>query len=379
MIPVLLVLALFVPVLAQNECEDWQTTHPEWIFCDDFEDTSALVRTGRYFEYGDNQGDFIPIDTVGLNGSRGMRVKWQATEVGAGGLKLAFGRNPNAYMNKQNIRPGQDFREIYYRQYLKMQPGWQGKDPAKLSRATIFTSSSDWRQAMIAHLWSDDSGHLLIDPASCVDASSQVVCQTYNDFSALSWLGNRSGTTPIFTSGYDGVWYCVEAHVKLNDTGQSNGVQEFWIDGNLEARREGLNFVRSYSDYAINAVFFENYWNRGSPVEQERYFDNIVVSTQPIGCVDTSPVSALPRRPGAPYARVYPNPAGIRFFVSVYGMNGLAARASLYGLRGNRVARVILRDNAATPFPVDGLAAGLYFLKVEGSGFRHSQKLLKIR
>jgi hypothetical protein len=31
-------------------------------------------------------------------------------------------------------------------------------------------------------------------------------------------------------------------------------------------------------------VFFENYWNTGSPKLQERYFDNIVVSTQPIGC-----------------------------------------------------------------------------------------------
>jgi hypothetical protein len=72
-------------------------------------------------------------------------------------------------------------------------------------------------------------------------------------------------------------------HVKLNDPGQSNGLCEFWIDGNLEARRDNLNFVGTYTDYAINAVFFENYWNSGSIKEQERYFDNIVVSTQPIG------------------------------------------------------------------------------------------------
>jgi hypothetical protein len=77
----------------------------------------------------------------------------------------------------------------------------------------------------------------------------------------------------------------VEAHVKLNDPGQSNGIQEFFIDGNLEARREGLDFVRSYTGYAINAVFFENYWNDGSSRDQERYFDNIVVSTRPIGCL----------------------------------------------------------------------------------------------
>jgi hypothetical protein len=45
--------------------------------------------------------------------------------------------------------------------------------------------------------------------------------------------------------------------------------------------------VHSYTSYAINAIFFENYDNDGSDQEQERFFDNIVVSTSPIGCLDT--------------------------------------------------------------------------------------------
>jgi hypothetical protein len=61
-------------------------------------------------------------------------------------------------------------------------------------------------------------------------------------------------------------------------------VQEFWIDDQLEARGEDLDFVGSYTDYAINAVFFENYWNDGSSQDQFRYFDDIVVSTSRIGC-----------------------------------------------------------------------------------------------
>jgi hypothetical protein len=31
-------------------------------------------------------------------------------------------------------------------------------------------------------------------------------------------------------------------------------------------------------------VFVENFWNAGSPVAQDRYIDNFVVSTQSIGC-----------------------------------------------------------------------------------------------
>jgi hypothetical protein len=269
------------------ECENWQASHPNWIFCDDFESQAPLVGQGRYFEYGDDEGDFILMDGVGLDLSRGMRALWQRDEVGAGGLKLGFGRNPSEYMNR-GIRENEDFREIYYRMYLKMEAGWQG-DPAKLSRATVF-AADDWSQAMIAHLWGGWDDKLLIDPVRCVDQSNQVKCVRYNDFAHMDWLGYQNGLTPIFSTGYNNRWYCVEAHVRLNDPGQSNGVQEFWIDGGLEARREGLDFVRSYTDYAINAIFFENYWNSGAPQEQARYFDNIVVSTERIGCLVLEPL-----------------------------------------------------------------------------------------
>ncbi|MBT8405076.1 MAG: hypothetical protein KJP18_14530, partial [Gemmatimonadetes bacterium] len=81
-----------------------------------------------------------------------------------------------------------------------------------------------------------------------------------------------------------GSWYCVEARVRLNDAGQTNGVFQLWIDDVLEAERTGLNWVGAYSAYGLNAVYLENYWNSGSPVAQERYLDNFVVSTQRIGC-----------------------------------------------------------------------------------------------
>jgi hypothetical protein len=188
---------------------------------------------------------------------------------------------PGSYFDK-GIRPGEDFHDIYYRMYLRNQPGWQGS-PAKLSRAFSF-AGANFSQAMIAHLWSTGDV-LLIDPASGVDDEGNVVTTRYNDFENLSWLGNKRGVTPIFASDHAGKWFCIEAHVRLNDPGQSNGIHEFWIDGKLEARRTGLNFVGAYTDYAINAVYLENYWNDGSPQQQERYFDSFVVSTKRIGCL----------------------------------------------------------------------------------------------
>jgi hypothetical protein len=101
---VLLTLAMPAPALAQTECEDWQTLHPDWIFCDDFDDGTSLVRDGRYFEHDDDGGEFVVVDGVGLGGSHGMQTLWQAGEVGAGSLKLGFGRNPSGYMNRMGAR-----------------------------------------------------------------------------------------------------------------------------------------------------------------------------------------------------------------------------------------------------------------------------------
>jgi hypothetical protein len=167
--------------------------------------------------------------------------------------------------------------------FVRMQAGWSGV-PDKLSRATVI-AGSDWSQAMIAHLWTDgQTPYLFIDPASCVDSSGNVVCVGYNDFNHISWLGHQSGTTPLFDASHSDKWYCIEAHVKLNDPSQSNGIQELWIDDQLQTSQANLNFVKSYQAYAINAIFFENYWNNGAVKGEQRYFDNIVVSTQRIGC-----------------------------------------------------------------------------------------------
>jgi hypothetical protein len=123
-----------------------------------------------------------------------------------------------------------------------------------------------------------------MDPATGVSGDT-VMETTYNDFPHQQYLGSRPSLIPIFDAAHVGQWYCVEAHVKLNDAGQSNGKFEFWINGQLQASRSDLNWVGGYSAYGINVVFFENYWNNGSPKAQSRYFDNIVVSTEQIGCL----------------------------------------------------------------------------------------------
>jgi hypothetical protein len=262
-----------------DEC---QTPAGEWIWCDDFDQD----RSSAYFEFPNPGGSFARIVGVGVEGSPAMRARFQQGQVDAGALHLAFGRTPTSYVDPVDAGT-QDYREVYWRFFLRNQSGWTGGGGEKLSRVMSLVTSN-WSQAMIAHVWSAQAGpeynFLTIDPASGTDAAGTLQTSTYNDFANLRWLGAVRGTSAIFTGSNIGTWHCIEAHVKLNDAGSSNGSFELWIDGVLDAQKTGMNWVGAFDDYGINALFLENYWNLGSPAAQDRYFDNLVVSTSRIGC-----------------------------------------------------------------------------------------------
>jgi hypothetical protein len=253
-----------------------------WVWCDDFEQN----RLASYFEYPNPGNSFARTTGVGVAGSTGMRAHFNAGQVDAGGLHLAIGRTPQSYFRPADAGTA-NYRELYWRVYVRNQAGWVGGGGDKLSRATVFSSSSTMAQAMIAHVWSGKGSaqdYLVLDPASGTDAAGNVITTTYNDFAHLVWLGGLRGTAPLFGAAGVGQWHCVEAHARLNDAGQSNGLFELWVDGAADATRTGLNFLGAYNAYGMNAVYLENYWNAGSPVAQDRFMDNFVVSTQRIGC-----------------------------------------------------------------------------------------------
>lgn len=272
----------------ERTCSGGVAADPGVLWCDDFDD--ATPPGAKYFDYDNDSGEFVPVGGMGIGGSRAMQVVWQAGEDDAGGFIRSFGRSPV----RSQSHSSQDFREIYWRQYVRTAPGWSG-NAFKLSRAVVFAAPS-WAEAMIAHVWGDGVGDaLVIDPATGIDSNGRLVTTRYNDFANLRWLGLRRGAQPVFSSAAADRWHCVEAHVKLNTAGGSDGRFDLWIDGRLEASRADLNWVGTWQGYGINAVSFENYWNGGAPASRVRYIDNVVIATKPIGCLsetDAGPPSA---------------------------------------------------------------------------------------
>jgi hypothetical protein len=232
-------------------------------------------------QYMDSVGDIDKEMSFGENGAS-MIAGFEKGDVnGKGNRKVAFGDYPG----NRAIRKDGQFNEVYWRIYVKHEHGWEGA-PAKMSRATSI-ASENWKQAMIAHVWSGADNSLTLDPARGVEGQTdQVKTTRYNDFENLAWLGNKpSSKFRISATEESGYWVLVESRAKLNTPGKNDGINQLWIDGRLEAERTHLNFRGSYTKHGINAVFLESYWNNGSPKTQGRWFDNFIISTRPIGPV----------------------------------------------------------------------------------------------
>ncbi len=258
------------------------------IFYDDF---AKVPEEGQaYFEYVDEKGSFLWTADEGLAGGA-MRCQFEKGQVSAGRLHVLFGKNPF----ERGLQHDETFREIYWRVYVKHEAGWEG-NPAKLARCTCM-AGRDYSQGFIAHVWGGRGDALCIDPATGI-RDGQKITTRYNDFDRLKWLGSRNGPTPVFSASESGRWVCIESHIKLNTPGQSDGVFELWVDGKIEATRVDLDWHGTWTEYAINAVFLENYWNQGSVKRQSRWFDNFVISTKPIGpIIAASPVKISRTQP----------------------------------------------------------------------------------
>jgi hypothetical protein len=263
--------------VATNECA---TPGAGWIFCDDFE----VNRLATYFEYDDAGGKFVRTTSAGMNGSTGMRGTFTTGVANAGSIHVAFGHTPSSYFRPADAGTA-NYRELYWRFYVRREPGWVGNGPNKLTRATIF-AQPDFSQAMIAHGWTYDvdDRYLTIDPASGTDALGNLVTVGYNDFLHLTWPGQVRTTNPEEDQAHVGQWACYEYHVRLNDAGLSNSVFEMFVNGQLAARKTGFNWIGAYKAFGLNAVYLENFENAGAPAANIRTFDNFVVSSQPIGC-----------------------------------------------------------------------------------------------
>lgn len=253
--PLKLFIAFLCPFISLslhgNECDNWELSHPEWIWCDSFELSTPL--TDRYED----------VNTNGLG--RSINDKFD----GLASLKQSYvtGQVDAGWIIKV-INEG--FPEhIFYRWYHKFESGYTSFPP-KMARAG-YRDRSNWTKVFFVHNWISNA-----QPTLDVFASNS---------SQGRWL-------PVANSGFDlqshlNEWVMFEVEIKLNTPGQSDGLYRLWINDELYVDRSNIDLRGNTTD-RINEIMLDTYWNEGATGNLGRYYDNFVISTEKIGAFTAS-------------------------------------------------------------------------------------------
>lgn len=117
--------------------------------------------------------------------------------------------------------------------------------------------------------------------------------QQYCDYQGgdLRYFANQPDTNSFRVKG--GQWYSVELRVTPNPSGQPFGGRiQFWIDGVLLADYQNVSIRKTGETDPFNAVWVSSYFGGGpqdTHPDQYVIYDNIVVSTSPIGTISGDP------------------------------------------------------------------------------------------
>ncbi len=247
----------------RTECTNWQTAHPAWIWCDDFEAEQTMN-----VNYNDVSTNGMAITTEdSFSGSYGLRQHYDVDQVDAGWVS-------KFYADALGNDYGPIHDKIYARWYHKFEAGFEGMPP-KMARIRSLGPSWDKRFSVLHWVGTNPDNYQVVADVS-VPLSSQA---------------NSSGWLPVMGSDFHyadaaniGRWVCHEMYIDNNTSGIADGAYRFWADDRMIIENTGVD-LRGTSSFNFNQVMLDTYWNGGSPKAQNRYFDNFVISTQRIGCI----------------------------------------------------------------------------------------------
>jgi hypothetical protein len=248
------------PQTIQTECVGWKSKHPTWLWCDDFEQTTDLNKS-----YPDTGLTGFGISTEdALSGTHSIRQRYTKSQVNAGWIFWFY----SDALGKSYSQPQE---EIYVRWFHKFEAGFTGVPP-KMAR--LSSIGSGWNKRFAVHHW--------IDPSS-YNIKADVHVPYSSQANSSGWLPAAKSTFSYKNQANIGRWICHEMYVKNNTSGQADGAYTFWADGKEIVKRTNVD-LRGSTSYNFNAVQLDCYWNGGSPKEQSRFYDNLVISSERIGC-----------------------------------------------------------------------------------------------
>ncbi|MBX3181663.1 MAG: hypothetical protein KIT72_12650 [Polyangiaceae bacterium] len=257
--------------------DSWTADHPLWSARGGtvIDETSAV----------DVANGFEPLD--------GPAVRWGFAEGanGGGGATLSFFSLP------ENERP----EELYSRYYVRFGKNFTptvdgGKMPGFSFRPDSQSPSCNGGSPDIAgtKCWSARGSFTLMAPAG----------NPFEGFFGLGYYVYHTQQSGPYGSGWrwnigyegmvtEGRWYAVEEYVRINTTGQPDGVLRAWVNGRLVFQRTDILF-RNSDHIRVGQVWYNIYHGGTAKAPHDMYFwvDNLVVAKSYVG-----PLGGVPDAP----------------------------------------------------------------------------------
>jgi hypothetical protein len=240
--------------------------------CEDFEKPNE----SQWSDYKNNS--FQTSDDDALSGRQSIRQKYDLGQTAAGWLAWHFGDHPEA-----DFRGDERFEDIYFRFYHKFQADWPDRFPPKFARV-----GSRYVEGEMLYAWEEQlliSGRLSNGtPVSMPhSALAEPDGSRHLGQSGFRWLDKVP--LDVRFAERKGEWVMIETRVKLNTPGHNDGRITYWVNGDTVLDRSGVNLRGAYTATTINVVMLEGNWNGGADRGNlRRWFDNVVIASQPVGC-----------------------------------------------------------------------------------------------
>ena len=268
--------AIATPVMALEPI----CSTPAVVFCEDWE---AGALPGRWADgYDPSRHQIV---TSGYQGSRSLQVTWPAG--GEGGWLTSWFTPTGVWPSS----PTAGYDHVFVRLYWRRAANWQCWPSSNACGKMIAQYGLQTGMSGPFNPWSG-FGKAGVCPSGSDFYYSAVVTATTPSPETFALYAYYPEMTPCPGWGIDfyssmqmplDQWVCLEQEVQANTPGQHDGLQRMWVNGTLAREVTGLRWrdTMNVQQGALQLTFSGSGANL--PMQQE-WIDNIVVSTQRVGC-----------------------------------------------------------------------------------------------
>lgn len=281
---------------AQVPLDECATPKPEWVFCSGFEEANWQSVWDDY-DGNPEPTNALMIDPGPFGHAANHVMRLRAAAGARGGADLV------------KVVAAHD--RLYARWYVAYEPGFNfdapnhgsalfagdrnyvGQSGSRPSGSDFFIAGLDYGlgSALYPHSYrsyvyypgmyqdcTDPNGSCWGDSLPCVYDTGQSYCTTPTDLPTV--------TPPQLAAG---TWYCVELMIDggtpTSSSAGADGGLDFWINGVEQAPSHLHHWMRASASVKPDILWISLFHHDGTHSIEGVYYDNIVVSTDRIGCL----------------------------------------------------------------------------------------------